>query len=134
MGWVIAAGVLSGGAYVGVTRLLERSKDNGLIIVPKYINTPLDVIAVALIELMLPVSLKIANAGGGIQQSELTAIRNFFPMNGAILPASLTDLSKNIKIRLTQFPTQISQNHWVITAQKARIATEKPSWLASLHT
>ena len=78
VGWVIAAGVLSGGAYVGVTRLLERSKDNGLIIVPKYINTPLDVIAVALIELMLPVSLKIANAGGGIQQSELTAIRNFF--------------------------------------------------------
>ena len=57
VGWVIAAGVISGGAYVGVSRMFEKSKDSGLVVVPKYINTPLDVIAVALIELMLPVSL-----------------------------------------------------------------------------
>jgi uncharacterized tellurite resistance protein B-like protein len=78
IGWVIAAGVISGGAYVGVSQLFEKSKDNGLIVVPKYINTPLDVISVALIELMLPVSLKMANAGGGIQISELEAIQRFF--------------------------------------------------------
>ena len=78
IGWVIAAGVISGGAYAGVSRLFEKSKDNGLIVVPKYINTPLDVISVALIELMLPVSLKMANAGGGIQNSELEAIQGFF--------------------------------------------------------
>jgi hypothetical protein len=47
-------------------------------VVPKYINTPLDVIAVALIELMLPVSLKIAKADGELHQSELVAIHNFF--------------------------------------------------------
>jgi len=78
IGWVIAAGVISGGAYMGVSRLFEQSKDNGLIIIPKYINTPLDVIAVALIELMLPVSLKMANAGSGITTSELDAIARFF--------------------------------------------------------
>ena len=78
IGWVIAAGILSGGAYVGVSRLFETSKDNGLIVIPKYINTPLDIISVALIELMLPVSLKMANAGGRMHTSELAAIQRFF--------------------------------------------------------
>jgi uncharacterized tellurite resistance protein B-like protein len=78
IGWVIAAGVISGGAYMGVSHLFEKTKDNGLIVVPKYINTPLDVIAVALIELMLPVSLKIAKADGIIQDSELKTINAHF--------------------------------------------------------
>lgn len=78
VGWILAASVISGGAYLGVTNLLERSKDNGLVIVPKYINTPLDVIAVALIELMLPVSLKIAHADGEMQSSERQKIQEFF--------------------------------------------------------
>ena len=78
VGWVIAAGILSGGAYVGISRLFETSKDNGLIVIPKYINTPLDIISVALIELMLPVSLKMANAGGRMRTSELAAIQRFF--------------------------------------------------------
>lgn len=78
IGWVIAAGVISGGAYLGVSNVFEKSKDNGLVVVPKYINTPLDVIAVALIELMLPVSLKIAHADGGMKPSEQRAIQNFF--------------------------------------------------------
>lgn len=78
IGWVIAAGVISGGAYIGVSHLFERSKDTGLVVVPKYINTPLDVIAAALIELMLPVSLKMANAGGEITKAEERAINAYF--------------------------------------------------------
>jgi hypothetical protein len=76
--WIIAAGVLTGGAYIGISHLFERSKETGLIVIPKYINTPLDVIAASLIELMLPVSLKIASVGGGLQEPELRAIRIFF--------------------------------------------------------
>lgn len=78
VGWVIAAGVLTGGTYVGVSRMFEKSKDTGLVVIPKYINTPLDVIATALIELMLPVSLKIARAGGGMGKEERQAIEAYF--------------------------------------------------------
>ncbi len=78
IGWVIAAGVISGGAYIGVSRIFERSKDNALVIIPNYINTPLDVLAATLIELMLPVSLKIAYADSELREPELTAIHNFF--------------------------------------------------------
>jgi hypothetical protein len=78
VGWVIAAGVISGGAYIGVSRMFEKSKDTGLVVVPKYINTPLDVIAAALIELMLPVSLKMAHAGNGMTSAERQAIEAYF--------------------------------------------------------
>lgn len=78
MGWIIAAGVISGGAYAGVSHLLEKSKDTGLIVVPKYINTPLDIIAAALIELMLPVSLKMAHSGNGMGSAERKSIEAYF--------------------------------------------------------
>jgi len=78
IGWVIASGVLFGGAYAAASRLLERSKETGLVVVPKYINTPLDVLAVALVELMLPVSVRIANADGSICTRERESIRSFF--------------------------------------------------------
>ena len=78
IGWIVAAGVASGAAYVGASRFFERSKDKHLIVVPKYINTPLDILAVALIEMMLPVSLKLAKADGLISDKERDAIVGFF--------------------------------------------------------
>lgn len=78
IGWVVAAGLASGAAYIGVSRFFERSKDSHLIIIPKHINTPLDVIALALIELMLPISLKIADSDGSICSREGKTIRDFY--------------------------------------------------------
>ena len=78
VGWVIAAGVISGGVYYGISSLLETPKKNGFVVIPKYINTPLDVIALALVELMLPVSLKVAAADGEICDSERKHIQGFF--------------------------------------------------------
>jgi hypothetical protein len=78
IGWVLAAGVVSGVAYMGVSRFFETSRDEHLVVVPKYINTPMDVIALALIELMLPVSLKIARASGEISDVGRAAILEFY--------------------------------------------------------
>ena len=77
VGWVVAAGVLAGGGYFGVSRILERPKDTGLIVIPKYINTPLDTIAVALVELVLPLSLKVADVGGCGPSERAVIVRHF---------------------------------------------------------
>lgn len=77
VGWVVAAGVLAGGGYFGVSRILERPKDTGLIVIPKYINTPLDTIAVALVELVLPLSLKVAHAGGCGSLERAVIVKHF---------------------------------------------------------
>src|SRR6056297_677446 len=43
IGWIIAASVVSGGAWLGITRYL---KDDGgkTTVIPEFINTPLDVL------------------------------------------------------------------------------------------
>ena len=74
VGWIMAAGLTTGAGFLALNRFFERFKDKHVIITPKYINTPLDIIATALIEMMLPVSLKIAKADGKLSAHERQVI------------------------------------------------------------
>ena len=62
IGWVLAAGALTGGAYYGARILIDEMKRKRMTQIPKYINTPLDLIADQLLGLMLPLSIWIARA------------------------------------------------------------------------
>ncbi|KKM87969.1 hypothetical protein LCGC14_1263500 [marine sediment metagenome] len=77
IGWVIAASVLSGGAWLGITRYL---KDDGgrTTVIPEFINTPLDVLGLGLFDLMAPLAMKIAAIDGHVHDSEVEAIEHYF--------------------------------------------------------
>ena len=62
IGWVLAAGALTGGAYYGARILIDEMKRKRMTQIPKYINTPLDLIADQLLGLMLPLSIWIARS------------------------------------------------------------------------
>ncbi len=77
IGWVIAASVLSGGAWLGITRYLKE--DNGkTTVIPNFINTPLDVLGLGLFDLMAPLSMKVAAVDGHVHESELDTIKHYF--------------------------------------------------------
>lgn len=78
IGWVVAASVVSGGAYFGVIRLMKGLDGDRVEVVPKFINTPLDVLAVGLFDLIAPLSLKVAAADGKITDEEMDVIRSYF--------------------------------------------------------
>jgi uncharacterized tellurite resistance protein B-like protein len=78
IGWIIAASVVSGGAYFGVIRLMKGLDGDRVEIVPKFINTPLDVLAVGLFDLIAPLTLKVAAADGKITKEEMDVIRSYF--------------------------------------------------------
>lgn len=78
VGWVIGVGALAGGGYIGLSKLLERSKERGLVVVPRYINTPLDIIAATVIDLLLPIGLKFATLDGKVCEQESAVIRKHF--------------------------------------------------------
>ena len=78
VGWVVLAGVVLGGGYLGITRYLKNSGQDKVDVIPKFINTPLDVLALGLFDLIAPLALKVANVDGRIDITEKQAISSYF--------------------------------------------------------
>ena len=78
IGWVIAAGVVTGGAWMGVTRYLKKVSASRVTVIPNFINTPLDVLALGLFDLLAPLALKVAEVEGCIHETERKLINDYF--------------------------------------------------------
>ena len=78
IGWVVAAGVVSGGAWFGITRHLKKASASKVIVVPNFINTPLDVLALGLFDLMVPLALRVADSDGRIEVARRQQIDDYF--------------------------------------------------------
>jgi hypothetical protein len=78
IGWVVAAGVVSGGAWFGITRHLKKASASKITVVPNFINTPLDVLALGLFDLMVPLALSVAAADGCIDEARRQHIDDYF--------------------------------------------------------
>lgn len=78
IGWVIAAGVLTSGAWVGITRYAKSSSASRVTVIPNFINTPMDVLALGLFDLIAPLALKIAAIDERIDESERHHINTYF--------------------------------------------------------
>lgn len=78
VGWVIAASVITGGTWVGITRYLKKSSDSRVTVIPKFINTPLDILALSLFDLLAPLALKVASTEGSIDDEKQTLIHDYF--------------------------------------------------------
>ncbi len=78
VGWVIAAGVVTGGAWYGITRHLKSATRSRVTVVPNFINTPLDVLALGLFDLLAPLAMKVAEVDGRIETSRRQLIRDYF--------------------------------------------------------
>lgn len=82
IGWVIGAGALSATVWItGKTvydKLTEKGSDESTERIPKYLNTPLDALAVGIFEMTAPLALSVANADGEIGAREKDEIGGYF--------------------------------------------------------
>ena len=74
VGWVIAAGVATGGAYIGMRKIRTKLFEE----VPRQINAPLDVLATSVVGFLMPVAFRLALADGNVDDGERRKIKDYF--------------------------------------------------------
>lgn len=78
VGWVIAAAAATGGAYYGVTRLVRKQMDTMVETIPRFINTPFDLLGMELFDLIGALAVRVASIDGDVDPAERqTIVRHF---------------------------------------------------------
>lgn len=78
VGWVVAAAVVAGGGWYGASRWFSGKGDSFVETIPKYINTPIDVLGAALLDLLGSLALRVAAVDGVIDPREHACIADHF--------------------------------------------------------
>ncbi len=78
LGWAIAAGVIGAGLSLAIGKHLVRGHSNQVRGVPDCINTPLDVLAVGLFDLIGLLGVKVALVDGKFLPSERDELHHYF--------------------------------------------------------
>jgi len=78
IGWAIAAGVLGAGLSVAIGKQFVRGGSSRVSTIPDFINTPLDILAVGLFDLIGMLSIKVAAIDGCIDEDEKKVIVDYF--------------------------------------------------------
>lgn len=106
IGWVIAAGVVTGGAWVGITRYLKKASASRVTVIPKFINTPLDVLALGLFDLLAPLALKVTAADDNIDAENRKLIHDYFVKEWGYDPAFILEGIRYTESRIREFSTE----------------------------
>lgn len=106
IGWVIAASVISGGAWYGLSRYLKSMDTGRVTVVPEFINTPLDVLGLGLFDLMAPLAMKVANIDGTIHEDEEVSIRDYFVREWGYDPMFVDRGLEFVRIHLDEHSVQ----------------------------
>ncbi len=78
IGWVVAAAIASGTACYGISRYLEKYTKDRVVVIPRFLNSPMDALAISIFDLLAPLAMKIAHADNKIVPSELDYIHGYF--------------------------------------------------------
>jgi len=103
VGWVIAAGVVTGGAWVGITRYLKKASASRVTVIPKFINTPLDVLALGLFDLLAPLALKVVAVDNKIDAVNRKLIHDYFVKEWGYDPDFVAEGIKYTESKISEF-------------------------------
>lgn len=78
VGWIVAAAALTGGAYYGVSRLVRQRAGAMVETIPRFINTPIDLLGMQLLDLIGALALRVSAIDGEIAVEERSAIERHF--------------------------------------------------------
>ena len=77
VGWVIGTAVFSGAAWAVITKKLDSLSSSRVVEIPKFINTPLDLLAVSIFDLVCSLAVKLAAIDGEFHERERIRITRY---------------------------------------------------------
>lgn len=78
VGWIVLAGVVTGGAYYGILGRLRKQSESAVITLPRYLNTPLDLLGASLFDQFAGLAIKASLFAGQFDQHQLERIVGYF--------------------------------------------------------
>lgn len=78
IGWVIGAGCAAGGAYYMLLKASGSYRNRRVDTVPRFINTPIDILAAALFDLVGTLAVKVGQCDGAFPEIQQQAIKAEF--------------------------------------------------------
>ncbi len=103
VGWIALAGVAGVASTYGVKCLFDSAKDASVTEIPKFINTPLDVIGASICELILPILLKISYADGSFCIKERNTIEKYFVEKWGINKSYIIGMISETEVNIDKF-------------------------------
>lgn len=120
VGWIVAAAMAMGGAYWGVTRALRSYHGARVDVIPRFINTPIDILAANLVDMLGALGLRLAAIDGEIAPEERAEIARYFAQDWGIDPGYAAAALALIEANLGRARLR------VLTATLARFADANP--------
>lgn len=102
VGWIAIAALASGGACYGLYRWLGDTKGSRVIEIPKFLNTPLDTLGLALFDLIAPLALRLAAVDGAVEAAERAALVRHLVDDWGLDPAFVTRAVAQIEPGIAQ--------------------------------
>lgn len=86
IGWVVGGAAATGALSWGVLRLWRGYTGSRVEVVPKFINTPLDLLGATLFDLMAGLAVLVARDAGHLDEAERETIRDYFTTGWGLAP------------------------------------------------
>jgi uncharacterized tellurite resistance protein B-like protein len=78
IGWAIAAGVAGAGLSIVIGKYFVRGASGRVKSIPDFINTPLDILATGLFDMIAMLGVKLAAMDGNVNRQEREFIKSYF--------------------------------------------------------
>ena len=111
VGWVIGAGALSGLAWVGIKKVTREYTKDWVEVVPKFINTGVDILGLALFDLMAPLAIRMALVDGEFHDAERRQIKEYLTKTWGYHPDFVEEGVACVEEDITKFEIEgLAQN------------------------
>ena len=114
VGWVIGAAVATGGLSYGVGRLFRSYNGSRVDEIPKFLNSPIDVLGATLVDMVGALALKVASMDGNVDDREKAAIQSYFTEEWGISEDyalhAIDLLEENVRsVRLSEMTDELAE-------------------------